>query len=358
MVAPQPPWNPEVSTLHRSEPSRRTPGRSLAVGALGVVAVLSLFLSTAAIWVHTVLFDSDRVAASVGDSLSRPEVSKGVADFLTVQIFDLAQVDQRSSDVVPDRLEPLLPAVQALAERQVSERVEQLVTSDQGRAVIVEAARQSHKTAVRTIEGKPLPDGVAVSDDAVSLNLLPLLFQGLDAAAQAGLVAPTSLPELTDEGSVTGQIRQLELAFRVDLPDDFGQFEIYQGDKVTKGHDLLDLARQTLKYFNQATAMVVLLTLVSAAGTVGFARRRVRAVALLAIGSALVLLLQRALVDRAVDESASLLIDPTARSMVNAVVNTLTSSLLTGITVIVWASVAAAVVATGVGAFTRRRAAI
>ena len=355
MGAPQRPWNDEVSSPRRSRPVR-TPGRSLAAGILGVVAILSLFLSTAAVWVHTVLFDADRVATSVGDSLSRPEVSKGVADFLTGQIFELAQVERRSSDAVPDRLEPLLPGVQALAERQVSERVEQLVTSDRGRAVIVEAARQSHKTIVAALEDKPLPNGIAVGEDAVSLNLLPLLFQGLDAAAQSGLVSPASLPALTAEGSVTDQIRQLELAFQVDLPDTFGQFEIYQGDKVTKGHDLLGVARQTLKYFNQATVMVVLLTLVSAAGTVGLARRRFRAVALLAAGSALVLLLQRVLVDRAVEESSNLLIDPTARSMVSSVVNTLTSSLLTGTTVIVWVSVAAAVVATGVGAFTRRRA--
>lgn len=355
MTPPHPGWAPAAPGPPAE--NERRPVRSLAVAALGLVAVFSLFLSTAAVWIHTVLFDSDRVAASVDDSLSRPEVAGGLADFVTDQIFELARLEQRSSDLTPDRLDPLLPFIQAAAQRAVSARMSMAITSDRGRAVIVEAARQSHRAAVTLLEGKPPPPGVTVGEDTVSLNLLPLLLQGLEVATGTGLVPRVSLPELTPAGSITGQIQQLELAFQVDLPDNFGQLEIYRGDQVTDGHRVLGLAQQSVKYLARATVMVVLLTLVSAAATVGFARRRSRAIALLGVGAGLVLLAQRVLVERIVDESSKLLIDPTALSLVSAVVASLTSSLLTGLTVIVWVSVAAAVIATVIGALARGRAA-
>lgn len=281
----------------------------------------------------------------MGNSLSRPEVAQGLADFVAEQILDLAQLESLSSETVPDRLEPLLPVAREAAERQVSERIERLITSDQGRAVIVEAARQSHKAALAIIEDRPPPPGVTVNDDSVSLNLLPLLLQGLTAAAETALVPQVALPELTADGSITGQIRQLEFAYEVNLPHDFGQLLLYQGDQIAEGHRILDLTRRSATYFNRATVVLVLLTLVSAAATIGFARRRARTVGLLATGAALVLLLQRVLVDQAVGQTANLPIDPTARSLVSALAITLTSSLLTALTVIVCVAVAVAVIA-------------
>lgn len=350
--SPLVPADPQPPAAPRSVRGR---ARTVAVGALGVVAVFSLFLSTAAVWVHTVLFDTDRVAESVGDSLSRPEVSEGLADFVTEQIFQLVNLEDRYGDIVPDRLEVFVPMIRESAEKRVSDRIQDVITSDRGHDLIVAAARRTHRAALAALEGDVLPDGVDVQDDTLSINLLPLLFRGLDAIAEKDLLPKTLLPELTPEGSIAGQIRQLEVAFRVDLPDDFGQFVLYEGDKVTKSQELVDLARRSLTIFNRATVAVVLLTFVSGASAIGFARRRLRAVGLLAAGSALALILQRVLVEQVVDQSSTLLLDPAARALISALVTALTSNLLTAITVIVVLSVAAVIVTSAVGSLAKRQ---
>lgn len=341
-----------VDRLGRSDPIR-----SFGVAATAVVALASLFLSTAAVWTRVVLFDSDRVANSVQDSLARPEISEGLARYLTTQVFEVVEFEQRAADVTPGRLQVLLPAVRAAVEEAVTNRMERVLASDQGRAIIGEAARRSHRVTLALLRGDSPPEGVTVDEDVIALNLLPLVAEGLSTAMERGLISDMAVPAVNPDGSISVQIRQFEAALDVELPPDFGQFVLYDRERAAQGHHTLQLAQRTLVYFNRATWIVVALTAVATVATIWFARRRLRAMALLALGAAVVLVLQRLLVEQVTKEASNLLIDPAARSLVAVVVTTLTSSLFAVITVIAWAGVAVAVVVSVLSRVTRRRSA-
>ena len=87
--------------------------RSVIAIVLGVMAIVALIATTVAVWAWATVFDSDRVADIVGEALAQPAVEAALADYVTGQVFSAVDVDAVVSDVLPEDLDRLEPAIAA-----------------------------------------------------------------------------------------------------------------------------------------------------------------------------------------------------------------------------------------------------
>lgn len=328
-------------------PRRRA--RSALSGIVGVLAIVGVIGSTLAVWARVVIFDSDRVAAAVSNTLSEPEVTDALANRITDQVFVLVDVEGFVSEALPDQLAPVAPAIIGGARSFVSNRLADVLATEEARDVVEALARRAHQAFVQLVEGDGLVDGITVSEGEVTVNLLPLVGRGLTVAQGLGLFSDVELPELTREGDPAEQIASLESLTGRDLPDDFGQLVVYQSDALAEAEASVATAQRLVTLFKRAVVVILLLTVALLVGTVLLAADRRRAVIVMSLSVVAAIVLVRVLVNRVVDRLPEVVAQPGARVAVRSAIGDLAQGLirLTGLLVIAGLVIAVVAFLTG-----------
>lgn len=201
--------------------------RTIASGLFGILAVLGLVASLVAVWATNVLYSKDSIAGVVDAALREPEVTDGLATLLTDELLKAVDLQTVLSDQLPDPLDPVVPAIVGGVRSFVKDTFEDVLTSSTTRNTLVTLVEVSHTALVRLLDGDGLGDGFTVTDDEVSVNLLPLLGLGVSALQQNGLLTNLEMPELAVSGNPVDQIAALERATGRDLPESFGQLVLF-----------------------------------------------------------------------------------------------------------------------------------
>ncbi len=260
----------------------RTTARRWAVRGLMVVVVLGLFTSTLAVWSHRALFNTDVWVENADALVADPAVTSALADKLTDQIVNGLQLQSRLRNRLPQDQQflavPLTAGITQLVERLTTE----FLQSETFKEYWSKANRIVHDKIVAFLRGDTtrlqLEEG-----GAVVLDLTPVV-----AAISAKLqgIVPESVQQegiQIDKLGIDvppGEIRtQLEQAFGVQLPQDFGRFTVFQSDQLA-------VVQQAVTLFDRLVVLLPLLTLLLAVVMVVVSVHRLRT--LLALGVALV----------------------------------------------------------------------
>jgi hypothetical protein len=306
--------------------------RAVFAGVLGVLAVLALIASVVAVWARGVLFDSSKVAGAVDAAMQDPAVTDAAAAYLTDQLMVVVDVEGFVTNNLDGPLKRFAPAIVGGIDAAVEKRVNALLSLDATRHLIVGLVERSHAQLMRLLEGDGLSGAITVKDGAVTVNLLPVLGLALNKVHDFGLLDNVTLPELTRDGDPAKQIAALEKATGRDLPNDFGQLVVYRSEALANAGNTLSSAQHALVLLKRAMALIVVLTVALLVATVLVANRRRRAVAVIALVSAFVLLITRALIAYVVGKVPSLLVKPGARAALANSVKSLAGSLLSIVT--------------------------
>lgn len=318
--------------------------RSLVAGIAGLLAVVGVLASSLAVWTRAVIFDSDKVAAAVSDTLSEPDVAQTLARYVTDQVFVAVDADGFVTAALPAPLTPLAPAIVGGARSFVADRVSTVIATDAVRELVRVLVRQAHQAFVRLVEGDGLVAGLTVSEGQVTVNLVPLVGRGLGVAQSVGLFRDLELPELRRDGDPVQQIAALEQATGRDLPDDFAQLVVYESAALADAEVSVATAQRVVTLFKRAVWVLLVVTVGLLVGAILLARDRRRAAIVLALGVAGSLLVGRALIGRVVDRLPEVVVDPGARAALTSALGDLVSGLIGLTTLLV---VAGLVVATG-----------
>lgn len=310
-----------------------------------MLAVFGVVASVVAVWARSVLFDSDRVAAIVADALAEPEVNRALAVRLSDAVVEAAGVEELLGDLLPAPLQPLGPALSGGIETLVERQVSRLLQREDAQAAITETVRVAHASAMRLLQGDGLVDGISVVEGEVSLNLLPLVGRAIEQVQRFGLFSGVEVPELTLADNPADSIVRLEQALGRDLPDDFGQLVVYRSETLAGAQTLLASAQRAMVVVKRAVGLLVVLTIGLVAATLALARDRRRATLALALGVTAALLVTRRVVQRIVEDSPDLVVNPESRAAVSEVVGGLTSSLLAAVTILLLIGVVTSAVA-------------
>jgi hypothetical protein len=309
--------------------------RSIVAVIVGVVAVLGVVVSVTAAWAHQVLFDSSRVAGAVEETLARPEVTDSLTAYITDEIVEaVAQQAPGAVALLPDGSRQL-----------VEDAVRSALTAPSTQRVVAVVVEQAHAGLIRVLEGGSLVDGVSIVDDTVTVNLLPIAAFGLDALQQRGLLAGITVPDLPADGDPMAQVAALEAATGRNLPDDLGQLVVYRSDAVAEAGVAIARAQHALVVVRRALVATVALTALAAALSILLARKRLRAVGLLAVGVAGAMGVARWAVGLVRTEAPLVVRDATGRVAVSTMVSDLSAWLLTAVSAVLIAALVVGAVA-------------
>jgi hypothetical protein len=183
-------------------------------------------LSVTSVWASTVLSDTDQYVETVAPIADDPAVQAAIADEVTVAIMDNLEIDQLTAealgvlaeqDNMPPRVADALPALSVPLSQGIESfthsQAERLLASPAFATVWEEVNRIAHTQVVALLEGN---EGGAVSaqDDAITLNLAPIIEQVKERLVAQGFELADRIPEI-DKSFVLVQSEAVGRAQRV-----------------------------------------------------------------------------------------------------------------------------------------------
>lgn len=256
-------------------------GRITIATILAILTVVGLLATTSAFWARSLIFEEDRWITTVRELPSDPEVAAALGDYLTEELFEVVDFEARVEEALPDEVSIIVPILTTTIEDFVTEKVTEFIESDRFQELWVSANRTAHQLLMRILEEQGTIPGLERTGDTVTLNLIPAINAILDTIGDtAGDVVGVdiSTPDLTDEGTQES-IRALSERLGVELPDDFGQITVYQGDRLPE-------ARDTVVLVERIRFLAGVLTLLFGIGALWAAPNRRRASIGILLGSA------------------------------------------------------------------------
>jgi hypothetical protein len=230
---------------------------------------LSLVTSVVAVWVHQVVFDTDRFIETLEPVLNDQTLYELIGDEVTESVLDalaiqdrlaeaLSDLDTYLSNALSDRngagsdtLDSVdLPSFTRLAapiadalEERIDTRIHDFVSPERFADSLGSLARQAHRVVVTVIQGDLTEHpNVYVVDDEIRINLIGVIGRVLQPVADD---IRAVLPDFDPPDRVSSQLeegrQQLATALRTDLPDDFGQVTVMSSERLPQAQDLASL---------------------------------------------------------------------------------------------------------------------
>jgi hypothetical protein len=200
--------------------------RATASAVLLTLACVLAALSVTSVWASTVLSDTDQYVETVAPVADDPAVQAAIADEVTVAIMDNLDIEQLTAealgvlaeqDNMPPRVADALPALSVPLSQGIESfthsQAERLLASPAFATVWEEVNRIAHTQVVALLEGN---EGGAVSaqDDAITLNLAPIIEQVKERLVAQGFELADRIPEI-DKSFVLVQSEAVGRAQRV-----------------------------------------------------------------------------------------------------------------------------------------------
>ena len=257
-------------------------GRTVISVILAILAVTGLVLSTSAFWARSIIFEEDEWIRTVRELPRDHEVAVALGQFLTNELFVAVDFEERIENALPDDVAVIVPILTNAIEGFVADKVTEFIESDQFETIWITANREAHRLLIGLLDEQSTIPGLETTDDEIVLNLLPAigaLLSEIGGSAGGIVGVDLDLPDL-DDPDVQESIRDFGEQLGVDLPDDFGQITVYQGDKLPQ-------ARETVVLVERIRFVTAVLTVVFFAGALWISPSRRRMMVGLLIGSAI-----------------------------------------------------------------------
>jgi hypothetical protein len=296
--------------------------RRLATGVLVVVTSLVVTVAVTGVWARGYLLNTDRWVRQVGPVVEDPAVQDALGVWITDELMSVIDPQDFFEEVLPDRGQILAAPLTNAVRGFVNNEVDAFLASDAFERLWVEVNRRAHARAVDVLEGD-LGDNLQVEGDEVVLNLVPVLNRVL---AEIGDASPeilgreVDLPTITVDDLPEDAIDQVAAALGTDVPDDFGQFTVFEADRLQEAQDAVSL-------FDRFVVLAVIAAVVLIAACLWLAPRRRRTLLQLMVGIGLGVVVVRRLGLRMGDDIVDF-VRPENRDAASVVVDAFTSSLM------------------------------
>jgi hypothetical protein len=329
----------EVATQRRGR-LRRT--RSIAVGVLVFLAVVSLVVGAVGVWVHRTVFNTDQYVALVGPIAEDPQVQEALATYTTTQVFDALQLESRLESALPGPLNVVVGPVTNAARNYVHDAARRFFASPGFQQLWIQINTVAHEKVVALINGdyEQLPN-VSITGGEVRLNTIPIITEVLRQLAQsaAGLFGlNVTIPQISASEIPEAAKQKLEQALGVTLPPDFGQITIMQQSQLND-------VQNAVRWFDRLVYAVIALAVILIVLALVLSTNRRRTLIALALGLVVGLLLFRGLVRVIESRAVDAVTNPTARGAVRNTVADVAANLRTAGTWLLVIGIVAAIVA-------------
>ncbi|MFI0354964.1 hypothetical protein [Actinomadura sp. 9N407] len=239
-------------------PRARGGGRPSLVAVRQVIAVVLVALaafgavaSVVGVWGGRTTLNTDRWVATVGPLPEHPEINAAMATYLTGEVFEQLNVQQRLAQALPPKAAFLAGPTTSAVQDYVRDTIQKFMATEQFRKLWDDANRRAHAGIVAILEGRS--QTVSVSGGTVTLNLLPIVnnvLVALESRLPTMFGKQLDLPALTSGQIPPGLEQRVETALGVSLPDDFAQIELYHRDGLGE-------LQQAVLFFKRSVTLLV-----------------------------------------------------------------------------------------------------
>jgi hypothetical protein len=303
-------------------PSRRAPRtRKIFSGVFVVLFSISLLVTVLAVWSVRQVLNTNAFAGHVEVALKSPAVQTELSNYVADQVVKVVQPEKIAAAHLPPKAKALASPLASGFDTLVTKTTDKLVANPTFQQVVLTAVTKTHQAAVSLLEGKPAGN-LEIHGNAVVLNTLPLIDKTIHALqTQTSLGKVLHAPALTaPNGDPSAQLQQLSSKFGVSLPSDFGQIVVFRTDNLQQ-------AQQGLKKVRRLLVALLILTIVLLIAALAVSVRRLRTLAQIGLGVAVVMVLAWAATRAATNLIAGHPKQPDARAAVSVVVNNFTGGL-------------------------------
>jgi hypothetical protein len=309
--------------------------RRIATALLVVTTSIVFTVAVVGVWARRNVLNTDQWVDTVGPIVEDPAVQQALGNWMTTELMGAIDPEAFFESVLPERGQALAAPLTSALTGFVDDRVDDFLASDTFERLWVEINRRAHTRVVDVLEGDTA--NVQIENGEVVMNLVPVLNGVL---AEIGEASPeifgqtVDLPTVTVDDIPEDAVAKVEDALGRDLPDDFGQFTVFDAQRLEAVQDAVSL-------FERLVVAAVVLAVVLIALTLWVSPHRRRTLLQLAAGIALGVVLLRRLGLRLEDDVVDLA-KPENRDAVAVVVGAFVDSLLDATA---WILAVAAVVA-------------
>ena len=310
--------------------------RGVFTWILTVLAVLATTLALLSIWTFRTLNNTDLFVARVGSIIEEPAVAQAIGDRAAQQLVTALDLQNRIAEVLPDQAKLVAGPITTATQNYLAQATQKLIQTDQFQQAWDLALAEGHKLSIGILSGK---DTAAIdnTNGVIVLNITPiinaLLAEGADFLSNLlnrDISAPTVTPE-----SIDAAVAALEQQLGTDLPNNFGTITLFESQDLAAAQAAYQTAKVAIWLMPLAALVLIGLAL-------AVSLRRLRTLLAIVIGVALLLLLLQLSLTPIQDSLLAAVSDQGLKGAVGAAFSSITSSLLTGISVVLVLGVLAA----------------
>ncbi|WP_405442911.1 hypothetical protein OG373_36205 [Streptomyces avidinii] len=210
-----------------SEASRRTPPKhrmkSLLSALLIIIGCVLAPLGIVASWTSSIVGNTDRYVSTVAPLASDPDVQAAAANRVTAALMEHLDLATLLEDVAPEQ-RPLLQkalgklgsSLEGAVSSFVKEKAQDVIASEQFETIWTNANRTIHASLVKALTGSG--DGaVEIKNDAVTVDLAPVIEQVKQRLVDAGMGVAARIPEIHTDFTVvqSNDIGRVKTGFRL-----------------------------------------------------------------------------------------------------------------------------------------------
>ncbi|HJX07542.1 MAG TPA: hypothetical protein VJ736_05665 [Actinomycetota bacterium] len=233
-----------------ARPERRRKVRVVFTAILLVLAVLCFTVAVPGLWARRTVFNTDRYVETVAPLASDPAVQEYLARTITQEAMSALDVEDRLREVLQQR-----DARLAFLAGPLSDGLSGVVQSQLQTLFATDEFHQLWSSLNRTVQAQIIAvlanksSTFQIVDNAVVLNVLPLINQGLQSISGtiSDLVGhQVTLPTITGDEIPSEALSQLQTALGVTLPSDFGSIVLFRSDSISAIQDIVNLAQRAV----------------------------------------------------------------------------------------------------------------
>jgi hypothetical protein len=265
-----------------------SPLRRWSVAALVVLACIGLLVSVLALWLHTVIFNTDQYVKTIAPIGKDPAVTQAVADKVTASVIEATDLQDRLANRLPSQVSFLAPALTTDVQGFLNKKVNELLQTPQAYDAWLKINTVVHQQVVDILRNRS--NRVFTTSDSVQLNLLPLVGRALTLVDQIlpdFITSRVTIPQIDPNAPYDEQVASLSTALGRPLPAGFGTIQIASGEQLRKAQTLV-------KVFDALVIALWIITALLIAAALVLSPWRLRTLIELGLGTLIAVMLSRA----------------------------------------------------------------
>lgn len=237
--------------------------RAMGTAVLVVLTALLFTVSVAGLWARRNALNTDQWVEDVGPIAEEEAVQVALGRWVTDELMAIVDPESFIEDALPDGGEALAAPLAGVLRNFVETEVDAFLASETFHELWVDVNRRAHQQVVALLEGDPPPE-LEIKGDEVVFNVIPLINEVLAALGEKSpeiFGRTIDIPTVTVDDIPEEAIEKLEDVLGRDLPDDFGQFTVFDADRYRHIHEAVSLFELLLEVAVVVTVVLVAVTL-------------------------------------------------------------------------------------------------